>query len=82
MKAPNLPSFFKSPKLKEFQFHARYYLKKEKKYQVDFPAHESSTGWSALLGATTSDIPYLTQVNISWVKQHGLITTRTLQWLS
>ena len=31
MKAPNLPSFFKSPKLKEFQFHARYYLKKEKK---------------------------------------------------
>ena len=31
MKAPNLPSFFKSPKLKEFQFHTRYYSIKEKK---------------------------------------------------
>ena len=35
MKAPNLPSFFKSPKLKEFQFHARYYLKKEKKIKFE-----------------------------------------------
>ena len=35
MKAPNLPSFFKSPKLKEFQFHARYYLKKEKKRKFE-----------------------------------------------
>ena len=41
MKAPNLPSFFKSPKLKEFQFHARYYLKKEKK--IKFENKKNST---------------------------------------
>ena len=53
-----------------------------KQCQAACPAREYSTYWSVLLGATISDVPYLTQVNISCVKQHGLITTQTLQWLS
>ena len=53
-----------------------------KKWQDAYPARESSTGWSVLLGAAIRDVPYFAQVNISWVKQHGLITTHTLQWLN